>query len=31
MRLDEPVMFHNPTATAARYAIVVAPDHGGRR
>jgi transcriptional regulator with XRE-family HTH domain len=31
MHLDEPVMFHNPTAASARYAIVVAPEQGGRR
>ncbi len=31
MDLDGPVMFSNPTTTAARYAIVVTPAHGGRR
>ena len=31
MDLDGPVMFSNPTTSAARYAIVVTPAHGGRR
>jgi transcriptional regulator with XRE-family HTH domain len=31
MELDLPAMFHNPTRTAARYAVVVAAELEGRR
>jgi hypothetical protein len=31
MDLDQPTMFHNPTRTAARYAVVVAAESAGRR
>lgn len=31
MQLDRPTTFHNPTRTPARYAVVVASDHAGRR
>jgi len=31
MTLDEPTMFHNPTRTKARYAVVVATEPIGRR
>lgn len=31
MTLDEPTMFHNPTRTRARYAVVVAAEPIGRR
>ncbi len=31
MQLDRPVMFHNPTRTAARYAVVIASEPMGRR
>jgi len=31
MRLDRPTMFHNPTRTTARYAVVIASDTNGRR
>lgn len=30
MRLDRPTMFHNPTRKPARYAVVTAPEPGGR-
>jgi transcriptional regulator with XRE-family HTH domain len=31
MRLDQPVVFHNPTRRPARYAVVIAAEAGGRR
>ena len=31
MQLDGPTMFHNPTRKAARYAVVIASEPGGRR
>jgi transcriptional regulator with XRE-family HTH domain len=31
MTLGEPTMFHNPTRTATRYAVVIAAEPGGRR
>ncbi|MES1176593.1 MAG: XRE family transcriptional regulator [Myxococcales bacterium] len=31
MTLDQPTMFHNPTRTAARYAVVIASEPRGRR
>jgi transcriptional regulator with XRE-family HTH domain len=31
MELDEPTMFHNPTRSAARYAVVIASESGGHR
>jgi hypothetical protein len=30
MQLDRPAIFHNPTAKAARYAVVVATHPTGR-
>ena len=31
MELDQPVMFHNPTRKAARYAVVIASEHQHRK
>jgi len=31
MQLDRPIMFHNPTRKAARYAVVLASDSGAKR
>lgn len=31
VRLDAPTAFHNPTRKSARYAVVTATEHGGRR
>lgn len=31
MLLDRPILFHNPTRKAARYAVVIASDPGSRR